>query len=166
MFSQLPLTLVPTDAINITEEYIPERVIWLVEKIRRERVWSTPVTLERNSLAIMDGHHRAEAAKRLGLPFVPCLLLDYSQVKVQSRIDNVVVTPEHIIQRAVKGVPYPAKTTKHIFPAKLPNCNICLNFYLGETLNLTTKVHQTSSHQKTQSSKNSLLEANSLENNG
>ncbi|OMH33823.1 ParB N-terminal domain-containing protein [Motiliproteus sp. MSK22-1] len=138
MFSQLPLTLVPTGALNITEEYIPERVLWLVEKIRREKVWSTPVTLEKNSLAIMDGHHRAEAAKRLGLPFIPCLLLDYSQVEVQSRIDNVVVTPERIIQRAVKGVPYPAKTTQHIFPAKLPDCNISLNFYLGEDIDQKT----------------------------
>ena len=113
------LELVNIEKIQVTEEHIPDRVEWLVDKIRTEALWRVPLLLEENSYAIMDGHHRFEVAKRLGLKRVPSVMLNYDSpsVHVTSWRDDFEIN-KNIVKDYIKNKKiFPHKTTKHIiFP--------------------------------------------------
>jgi hypothetical protein len=126
MLCSLPIHFVRIDLIHPNECHHPEHATALADTIMREQLWRVPITLERNSLAVMDGHHRFEAARRLKLNYGPCLLLDYEQVEVNATRQDYIVTPQEIVRRARTGDLYPPKTTRHRFPSPLPDCNISL----------------------------------------
>lgn len=120
------------DFINIksllpTERFSEKRVQHLINIILKAESWTTPICIEINSHAIMDGHHRWEVAKRLGLSLIPCLRISYDKVRVMSRRKNYIVTPEVVIQAALSKNLLPYKTTKHVFIFKVPKINVALN---------------------------------------
>lgn len=133
MLSSLPIYLVQLNLIRPNECHQPDHTTLLTETIFREQLWRTPVTLERNSLSVMDGHHRIEAARRLNLYYVPCLLLDYDCVQVSASRQGYLVTPQEIVRWAKIGELYSPKTTRHQFPSPLPNCNIALSLLTTKT---------------------------------
>jgi len=49
-----------------TEAHDSHRVDQLVEKIKKTKNWTVPIAVESSTNAIMDGHHRLQAAKILG----------------------------------------------------------------------------------------------------
>ncbi len=126
MLCALTIHFVRVDLIRPNECHHPEHAMALADTILREKLWRIPIALERNSLAVMDGHHRVEAARILRLKYIPCLLLDYDQVQVNASRQGYVVTPQEIVRRAKTGELYPPKTTHHRFPSPLPICNISL----------------------------------------
>ncbi|HET7061128.1 MAG TPA: ParB N-terminal domain-containing protein [Nitrosospira sp.] len=126
MLCSLPIDFVPVDQIRPNECHYPDHAVTLADTILREQLWRVPVVLERFSLAVMDGHHRLEAARKLRLKYVPCLLLDYDSVEVDATRPGYVVNPCEIIRRARASDLYPPKTTRHRFPSPLPICNISL----------------------------------------
>lgn len=126
MLCTLPIHYVQVDRVRPNECHYPEHAAVLAKTILSEQLWRIPITLERNSLAVMDGHHRVEAARILQLKYIPCLFLDYDQVKVSATRLGYVVTPQEIVRRAKSGELYPPKTTRHQFPSLLPICNISL----------------------------------------
>ncbi|MGN6650636.1 ParB N-terminal domain-containing protein [Trinickia sp.] len=116
--------LIATERILPNEEHDEARLLDVLNSIERAGRWTAPIVLERASLAVMDGHHRLAAAKRLSLPRVPCVLLDYGQVGVQTRRPEFQVDATQIVARSLARMLYPPKTTRHIFPSPLPPCNI------------------------------------------
>ena len=110
------ITLLNPYEIYQTEETVPEQLPFLKEQILNIGAWTVPITIEKNSLVVMDGHHRLETAKSLDLMYIPVVLLGYDEVRVESRRPNLIVTPEEIIRRGLSGNLYPAKSTRHIFP--------------------------------------------------
>ena len=99
------------------EGFSARRVTWLAKKITTEGVWRVPLVLERKHHLAMDGQHRMEVAKRLGLAVVPALLYRYDEVEVWSlRPDNYTVSGDEVVARALSGDIYPYKTAKHRFP--------------------------------------------------
>ncbi|MDG4696929.1 ParB N-terminal domain-containing protein [Providencia sp. CRE-3FA-0001] len=124
------LELVNIDNIQITEEHIPERVEWLIEKIKAEALWRVPLLLEENSYAIMDGHHRFEVAKKLGLRRVPAVMLNYNlpSVQVISWREDFVIN-KSIVQSYIKDKKiFPHKTTKHIIDPYPDEISIPISF--------------------------------------
>ena len=132
MLCSLPIHFVRADLILPNECHHPQHAASLAATIRREQLWRIPVALERISLAVMDGHHRLEAALQLRLMYVPCLLLDYDQVAVSASRQGYLVTPHEIVRRAKARELYPAKTTRHLFPSPLPTCNVSVLLLQGE----------------------------------
>ena len=124
--SAVSIWMVERCAILPNEEHDASHAAHLAALMRETGVWQSPVVLERESLAVMDGHHRLAASQLLGLRYVPALLLDYSSVRVVARRAEFVVTPEAILQRARMRDLYPIKTTRHLFSSPIPNCNIVL----------------------------------------
>ncbi len=116
--------LIRTDHILPNEEHDETRMLEVLESIQRCGRWTTPIVLEHHSLSVMDGHHRLAAARRLSLPRVPCLLLNYAQVDVVARRPEFRVDAQEIIARSLTRELYPPKTTRHIFPQPLPDCSI------------------------------------------
>jgi L-serine kinase (ADP) len=98
-----------------TENHDRPAVEALHLKIRSENCWRVPLLVHRGNLAILDGHHRREVALRLGLDYVPCLLVSYDEgtVELSSWRADVVPTYESVIAAALTGELFPIKTTRH-----------------------------------------------------
>jgi ParB-like nuclease domain len=131
MLCSLPIDFVPIEQIRPNECHYPDHAVTLADTILREQLWRIPIVLERFSLAVMDGHHRLEAARKLRLKYVPCLLLDYDSVEVDATRPGYLVNSREIIRRARASDLYPPKTTRHRFPSPLPICNISLLLLKG-----------------------------------
>jgi hypothetical protein len=133
MLCSLPIDFVPVEQIRPNECHYPDHAVTLADTILREQLWRIPIALERTSLAVMDGHHRLEAARRLRLKYVPCLLLDYDSVEVDATRHGYLVNPDEIMRRARSGELYPPKTTRHRFPSPFPICNISMLLLQGQS---------------------------------
>lgn len=118
---ELPCFLLPT------EQHDPIQVEILIDKIKEEEVWTTPILVDKKTLAIMDGHHRRAAALKLNLVKVPVVKLSYDDPRViLSGWREDVFSPEEIIAAAVSGLPLPFKSTKHDLVAPLPRLQLPL----------------------------------------
>jgi L-serine kinase (ADP) len=110
------IELIETDTLLHIEDYGRKKVEWLKNKITEEGFWTVPLKLDKEHHLVMDGQHRMEVAKAIGLKFVPCMLYTYDEVNVWSLRSNHKVDQHSIIKRALSGDIYPYKTAKHSFP--------------------------------------------------
>ena len=110
------VTLVDVETLRHIEDFDPERALWLARKIRAEGLWTAPLAVSREHHLVMDGQHRMEAARHLGLRRVPATIHDYADIPVHSLRPGFTVTAEAILARALSGDPYPYKTAKHVLP--------------------------------------------------
>ncbi|WP_186156538.1 ParB N-terminal domain-containing protein [Burkholderia gladioli] len=131
--TNFPIEFVSTETILPNEEHSAAHAAELAAAMKSSGLWRVPIVLEYESRAVMDGHHRLAAARFLGLARVPALRLEYRHVEVVASRDGFVVTPEEIVERARQGRLYPEKTTRHLFPSPIPNCNISLVLCQGDT---------------------------------
>lgn len=134
--STAPIAFVSVARLRHIEGFSRRRVDWLAKKITTEGVWRVPLVLEREHHLAMDGQHRMEVAKQLGLAVVPALLYRYDEVVVWSlRPDHYTVSGAEIVSRALSGDIYPYKTAKHRFPCgNLPKLAIPLAALFDEHL--------------------------------
>lgn len=121
-----PIEMIDTDKLKHIEQHNNKRVKELLSKIKSEGVWTKPLYIEKNHNLTLDGQHRLEVAKKLGLKKVPCQLFDYQNVKVWSLRKEEIVNPEEVIKRVDEGNIYPYKTVKHKFPKVVSECKIKL----------------------------------------
>ena len=129
MSSSAPtVELIDVSSLRHIEGFSARRVGWLAKKITFEGIWKVPMVLDRRHHLVMDGQHRMEVARRLGLAVVPALLYDYDEVEVWSlRPGHYTVDASEITARALSGDIYPYKTAKHRFPCgPLPELSIPL----------------------------------------
>lgn len=120
------MELIDPRALRHIEDFDPARVEWLKQKILGERIWTTPVCIERTHALVLDGQHRLEVALALKLERIPALLYDYRDVEVWSLREDELVSRELVIERSLSGNIYPYKTAKHRFPAALPELEVPL----------------------------------------
>ena len=107
---------VPVGRLRHIEGFSKKRVDWLVEKILAEGVWTKPVALDAEHDLVLDGQHRMETAKRLGLKWVPAIRYVYADVEVWSLRPAHQFDWQTVTERALADKPYPYKTVKHRFP--------------------------------------------------
>ena len=112
-----------------TEEHCADVVCSLAESILNLGFWTVPIAVEYSTFAIMDGHHRFNAAKNMGLKRVPCVLMDYkiSGVTLQSWRPEIGVSVADIFLMISQSNKYPLKTTRHIFNPPVDEVNIPLD---------------------------------------
>ncbi|WOS65281.1 ParB N-terminal domain-containing protein [Sinorhizobium fredii] len=118
--------LLPPARLIPTEEVMLDRVDALQAQILQAGTWTAPITVEKDALFVMDGHHRLTVARRLRLTTVPVVLLDYDSVRVESWHAGENITPAEIFEMARSGRKFPYKTTRHIFRQGLPTCDVPL----------------------------------------
>ena len=76
---------------------------------------------------VLDGQHRLEAAKRLGLARIPAVRVNYGDVSVWSLRKEIKVSQKRVEKAVLKdGTIYPYKTVKHKFPFDVPDIHIPL----------------------------------------
>ena len=107
--------LVDIERLKPTELVHEDRVWRLMRKIRDGGIWRVPILVEATAQAIMDGHHRWTAARRLGLKRVPAVVLTYGDPRLTLSSWNAnSYSPDDVIRAAQTGVPMPQKSTRHI----------------------------------------------------
>ena len=110
------------DRLLPIEEYDMKRVWLLAKKIEEEGVWTVPLFIEKTHRLVLDGTHRLQAAKFLGLSRLPVQYFDYHEVKPFSLRKEEKVTIPFVIEKAKRKRLYPYKTVKHKFPCIETKC--------------------------------------------
>ncbi len=123
---EVAIELLETARLRHIEGYDETRVAMLMEKIRRDGVWTKPLYVERTHQLVLDGQHRLQAALRMGLRVVPAQAFPYSEVSVWTLRKEESVDVPTVIRRAQAGDLYPYKTVKHKFPNAIGECRIPL----------------------------------------
>ena len=103
------------------EEVIHNHLHCLCDEIKESK-WVYPILVDEKSLVILDGHHRFNALKKLGISKIPCILIDYQNddiIHLDSWRDGEVYTKKGVIEHALAGMKFPPKTTKHILLKKI-----------------------------------------------
>tara|TARA_B100001113_G_scaffold349877_1_gene346030 strand:+ start:609 stop:1004 length:396 start_codon:yes stop_codon:yes gene_type:complete len=113
-----------------TEEHFEERAKGLATEIKTLNMWTVPIVVEINSNAIMDGHHRYNAAKLLGLSRIPCIAFSYldDNVVLRSWSRDYQVTIDEVLRNIELNKKFPPKTTRHIFKPQINEVNLPLDF--------------------------------------
>lgn len=118
---------VEVERLRHIEGFSKKRVEWLVKKIQREGVWTKPIALDEQHDLVLDGQHRMEAAKQLGLKWVPVVRYVYADIQMWSLRVNHSFDWKIVTEKALSGDIYPYKTVKHSFPdGGLPQCSFNL----------------------------------------
>jgi L-serine kinase (ADP) len=109
-----------------TEEHDAGESSRLAKKILLEKFWTVPIVIEINTNAIMDGHHRYNAAKTIGLSRIPCIKKDYAsnEVTLLSWKQGIKVTVKDVFKKIKNKNKFPIKTTRHIFRPPINEINI------------------------------------------
>ncbi|SEP50523.1 ParB-like nuclease domain-containing protein [Methylobacterium sp. ap11] len=131
------LSLIPPRLLRPTEETVRGRIGEVIALILTEQAWTQPICVERDTLAVLDGHHRLAAAIQLGLARVPVRLYAYATVPLASWRPGIVPTRGEVLRRALAGHLYPPKTTRHRF-APEPPISVALAQLLGEPVGAST----------------------------
>lgn len=117
------------------EETRKESLDMVISLIKAYGGFRFPVLIDGNTLTILDGHHRVEAAIKLGLKFIPVFPVDYykdEDVMVFPRRKEFRITKKSVVSRALKGILYPPKTTRHVFRRiTFPSSNLSLSYTNG-----------------------------------
>jgi L-serine kinase (ADP) len=105
-----------------------------LEKVKREiaesGVFKEPIIIDSGSLTVLDGHHRLQSCRELGLKTVPCLLVNYMRnpaIRVVSRRPEFKVSKRIVVAMGLSGKVFPCKTTKHFIPHRIRNLKIPLS---------------------------------------
>jgi choline kinase len=89
----------------------------LKKKIIQAKYWNAPIKVDHKYNLVMDGQHRMEVAKELGLKYVPCVRYNYRKIKIWSlRPKSYKVSVNKIFKNFHENKIFPYKTVKHFFP--------------------------------------------------
>jgi len=82
--------LIHVDDLIPHEEIVEGRLQDLIEQFKRDNAVDMPIVVApipgTNKYLIVDGHHRWAAVKKMGLSYIPCVVIDYfsDEVKLQT----------------------------------------------------------------------------------
>ena len=99
--------------LNPIEDYDPNRVDWLRDKIKKDDIWTKPIAIAQEHNLVMDGHHRLQVALELDLPKIPCFIYSYKDIEPFSLREEEKVSSKIIIENFLKSKIFPYKTAKH-----------------------------------------------------
>ncbi len=91
-------------------------VISVLFGMLRTGAFTRPILVDLATRTILDGHHRRNAARIIGLRRVPCWCVEYLEdpsITLSARRKGIPVTKEEVLRRGKERRPYPKKTTMH-----------------------------------------------------
>lgn len=123
------ITLIKLNQLKQHEEVDKNHLAYLKKKIEKSGVFTEPIIVDKDNLVILDGHHRFNTCKKLGLKKIPCIRVDYvndNKIKVITRRKDYYINKSEVINMGLSGKVFPAKTTKHFIPYRIKNLKIPL----------------------------------------
>lgn len=123
MTSAPEFALVPIALLHAHEEFEEENVTELMAEIERTGVFADPIWVSRDSMVILNGHHRVEALRRLGALRTPAWVVDYETdlVSLEPWRPGLPITKAEVVRRGHDGHLFPPKTTRHRLRVELPS---------------------------------------------
>jgi len=91
----IELRLVPLDELYIHEEVVPRNIRRLIDKFQKERVFTHPIIVDKNSNVVLDGMHRVTALRMLGNNYIPVSFIDYNHPAIQVKNWFRAIYPEN-----------------------------------------------------------------------
>ena len=124
--------LVPLEVLRPHEQTILKKVNQLERMTIRWNAYTKPLLVDRETVAILDGHHRYEIAKRFDLQCLPCVLVDYIlddsiSVILWPGSDQKEISKEDVLEAASSGNLFPPKTSRHLLSDDLPPISVPLS---------------------------------------
>ncbi|HOK65093.1 MAG TPA: ParB N-terminal domain-containing protein [Bacillota bacterium] len=132
------------------------RVTELIAEITKDGVLKYPIIADKNSMVILDGHHRVRALTTLGCLFIPTYLVDYcddniivttwgdaseasrsGRKKLVEREPLGEVTKDVVVMAALTGRLLPPKTSRHVWPWPYEERPVPINILKGLTSSIT-----------------------------
>tara|TARA_B100001059_G_C17816561_1_gene575660 strand:- start:1224 stop:2345 length:1122 start_codon:yes stop_codon:yes gene_type:complete len=120
-------TLINLSDLKPIEDFIEERKTLLVKKLLKDGYWIKPIIADDKYNLIMDGHHRYQVAKELGLKRIPVIQVSYNNIPIWSLRETEVVSKKLVKEKALSGDIYPNKTVKHKFHFEIEECRVLLD---------------------------------------
>lgn len=110
------ISLVSIERVRPHERAVEGRVRELLRDLEATLILRKPVVLDEETLTLLDGHHRLQALRRLGVELVPAALVRYSDPRIVVRRWGSVelIDKRLVIERAMRGRLFPPKTTRHL----------------------------------------------------
>jgi hypothetical protein len=87
--------------------------------------YTKPLLVDKNTGAILDGHHRHAVGQKLGLARLPVMLFDYLEderiiVEVWPNCGIESLSKQDIIKMCLSENVYPPKTSRHLLTCDVP----------------------------------------------
>ena len=125
------VVLVETVSLRGHEEVIPDNLETRTSKLLSKGFYK-PIIVDRESMVILDGHHKWTAAKSLGLARVPVVMVDYLVdegvlVDVWPDCGKESITKTEVLEMGLSGDVFPPKTSRHTLPFNIPSIRIPLS---------------------------------------
>lgn len=128
---QPQFALVDIGRLRPHERTQPRLLAKVLDEIRGTGYVRRALLVESEHLVILDGHHRYEALLRLGCVRAPAFLVDYKDdgIGLTTWPDATVksVTKAEVVDRGLRGDPFPPKTTRHLVGFDLEDIRIPLD---------------------------------------
>src|SRR6478752_1779855 len=118
----------PIEFFRPSEEVDAAHVRRLAEEVRRSGQWLAPLPVEEDTGLVMDGNHRLQVARLLGLRRLPCVPLRYGDQRLRVRCWKTGRPFSLAELQEIVAIPtvLPYKTTRHAFDPPLPETEIPL----------------------------------------
>ncbi|MBI4173646.1 MAG: ParB N-terminal domain-containing protein [Candidatus Aenigmarchaeota archaeon] len=126
--------LVALDRLHEHEQVRAERLAELTQDIMLRGILERPIVVDVASNVIIDGHHRYNVFKNLGLKAIPVIYADYQNDSIV--ILNSVVTKQQVVASGRNGHKFPPKTTLH--QVKTANGLVAISELVGK---ISYRVH-------------------------
>ena len=122
----------PVEVLKPHEQVIQKKVTQLEKMTMRWNAYTKPLLVDGATGTILDGHHRFEIAKRLGLQCLPCVVVDYVEddsiaLMLWPNSDREVITKQDVIDAGMSGDLMPPKTSRHLLSDDLPPISVPLS---------------------------------------
>lgn len=123
----MSVSLIDLSKLKEHEKIDKDHLVKIKHLIEKSGVFKEPIIVDKDNLVILDGHHRFNSCKQLGLTKIPCLTVDYindSKIKVVARRKKFKINKEIVMNMGLSNKVFPAKTTKHYIPYRIKQLKI------------------------------------------
>ncbi len=121
------ITLIETARLKPTEQVEAARVDALMRELAGDGCQRLPILVERESFAILDGHHRYRAAQALGLARIAAVVIAYEDPRLTlASWTAQTFSHDDVLTAARSGALLPQKSTRHILNPAMPEIAVPL----------------------------------------
>lgn len=119
MADDLTLELIDVDRLRPHEEILPDRLPEVRQQITEDEAVDYPILVDDEFYVILDGHHRYQVLKDLGVRRVPVVKIPYTddgwvQLETRPNAPQESLTKRAVLRKGLSQGVFPPKSTRHI----------------------------------------------------
>ncbi len=102
---QYPFEIVELDQLHPHEMTIDYELHYFLNEIKKDMKLWWPIIVDKDSMVVLDGHHRISGLKLMGYNRIPAIMIDYcdnEDILLDTWYPNLSVDPETVIQELKK----------------------------------------------------------------